>query len=82
MAHEVTRPNPTLHAVYQTVDLRPLLSQIRGLGRSADTPEERAIGATVTAAELRLNMRSTTPTGMIALSTSAAERGEEDMWED
>ena len=75
-------PNPALHAVHQEVDLRPLLQQIRGLGRSANTAEERAIGARVTAAELRVNRRSTTSTGTIHLSLSAAERGEEDTWRD
>ena len=49
ITHYVTRPNPALHAVHQEVDLRLLLQQIPGLGKSADTTEEKAIGARVTA---------------------------------
>ena len=64
------------------MDLHPLLQQIRGVCRSADTVEERAIGVRVTAAELRLNRRPITPTGTIDLSKNATERGEEDIWGD
>ena len=79
--HQVTCPNSALHAVHQEVDLRPLRQQIRGLGRSANTTE-RTIGASVTAAEIHLNRRSTTSTETIELLRSAAERGEEGMWGD
>ena len=59
-----TRPRTRIQrAVHQEADLRPVLQQIRDLGLSACTAEERLIGARVTAAELRLNRRSTTPTG-------------------
>ena len=80
ITHQVTCPNPALHEVQQDVDLHGLLQQIRGIGRSTDTAEERAIGARVTVAELRLNRRPTTPTGTIDLSRNATERGEEDIW--
>ena len=82
ITHQVTCPNPALHEVHQDVDLHGLLQQIRGIGRSADTAEETAIGARVTAAELRLNRRPTTPTGTIDLSRNSTERGEEDIWGD
>ena len=64
------------------MDLHGLLQQIRGIRRSADTAEERSIGARVTAAELRLNRRPTTPTGTIDLPRNATEREEEDIWGD
>ena len=76
LTYQVTCPNPTLHEIHREVDLQSLLQQIRGVGRSADTAEERAIRARVTAAELR---PSRTPTGSGDLSGSAAERGEEDI---
>ena len=82
ITHQVTFPHPTLHALHQEVDLQPLFQQIRGFGRPADTVEDRAIGANITAAELRFNRRFTTPIGPIRLSRSAAERGEEDIWGD
>ena len=50
-ARQVTCPNPALHEVHQEVDLHPLL-HARTIGRSVDTPDERAIRIRVTAAEL------------------------------
>ena len=82
ITHQVMRPNLALFEVHQDVDLHGLLQQIRGIGRSAETAEERAIGARVTALDLRLNRRPTTPTGTIDLSRNATERGEEDIWGD
>lgn len=77
ITHQATCPNLALHKVHQEVDLHPLLQHIRGLGRSADTAEEREIGARVAAAaELRLNRRSIIPTGTIDLSRDATGRGE------
>ena len=52
-ARFVGGPNPALREV-QEVDFQPLLQQVLILGRSADTPDERAIRSSVTAAELRL----------------------------
>ena len=50
-AHLVTCPNPALHEEHQEVDLHPRLQQIRALGRSVNTTEEREIRDRVTAAE-------------------------------
>ena len=72
-------PILALYAMHQELDLHPLLQQIRGLGGSADMVRERAIDDRVTAAELRLSRRSTTPTGTADSSRSATERGEEDI---
>ena len=79
LTYQVTCPNPALYEVHREVDLQSLLQQIRGVSRSADTAEERAIRARVTAAELHLSRRFTTPAGAVGLSRSAAERGEEDI---
>ena len=70
---------PALHEVHQEVDLHPLLQRIGGLAGPAGKGKERAIDASVAAAELRLNRRSTTTTETIELSRSAAERGKEDV---
>ena len=82
LTYQVTFPNPALHEVHREMDLQSLLQQIRGVGRSADTAEERAIRTRVTAAELFLSRGSTTPIGAVDLSRSAAERREEDIWGD
>ena len=57
-ARHVTRPNPILHEVHQEVDLHPLLQQVRTIGRSVATSDERAIRNRVTAAELHLRSRT------------------------
>ena len=82
LTYQVTCLNPAPHEVHREVDLQSLLQQIRGVGRSAGTAEARAIRARVTAAELRLSRRSTTPIGTVDLSRSAAERREENIWGD
>ena len=85
LTHQVTCLNPVLHAVHQEVDLHTHLQQIHGLGRFADTAEERTINARVTAANLQLSRSSTTLSGTVDLSRSASERGEEEIvgdWRD
>lgn len=79
LTHRVSCPNPALHAVHQEVNLHTLLQQICGLGGYADTSEERAIDARVTAAKLRLPRSSTTSTGTVDMSRSANDRAEEDI---
>ena len=59
------------------MDLHPLLQQVLTLGRSADTPEERAIRSRVAAAELRLRSRTHLEPEWVDLSRSATERGED-----
>ena len=61
------------------MDLHPLLQQVLTLGRSADTPDERAIRSRVAAAELRLRSRTDLEPEGVCLSRSATERGEEDL---
>ena len=82
VAYQVTCPNPASHELRQEVDLHPLLQKLQGLGGPTGTAEERATDATVVAAEVHLNRRSTTATETIDLSRSATERGEEDIWGD
>lgn len=48
LTHQVTSPNPGLHALHQGVDLHNFLRQIHSLGGLADTAEEKAIYARVT----------------------------------
>ena len=61
------------------MDFHPLLQQVLTLGRSADTPDERAIISRVAAAELRLRRRTHLEPEWVDLSRSATERGEEDL---
>lgn len=62
------------------MDIHPLLQQIRALGRSANTTEERVIyRERITAAELPLLRRTQTSPERVDLSRSATERGEEDL---
>ena len=61
------------------MDLHLLLQQVRALGRSMDTAEERATRDRVAAAELRLKGRVQITPETVDLSRSATERGEEDM---
>lgn len=79
LAHQATCPNPGLHAVHQEVVLHTRLEQIRGLGGSVHTAQERATDVRVPVAELHISRRSTIPTGTIDLSRSATERGEENI---
>ena len=72
-------PNPALHEEQQEVDLHPLFQQIRALGRSVDTAEDRATRDRVTAAELRLMGRVYMTPETVDSSRSATERGEEDI---
>ena len=51
-ARQVTCKHPALHEVQQEVDLHPVLQQVLSLGRSADTPDERAIRSRAAAGEL------------------------------
>ena len=78
-ARHVTCPNPALHEVHQEVDLHPL-QQIRAIGRTPDTPDERAIRNRVTAAELRLRSRTHISPERVDLTRSATERNEEDLF--
>lgn len=58
--------------------LQTLVQQIRVLGRSVDTTEERAIVDTVTAVELLLLTRAhTNPTKGLPIAKCLTERGEE-----
>ena len=61
VTYQVTCSNPALHEVHQEGYPHLLLQQIQGLGGPTDTAEERAIGARVVAAELRLNRRGPLP---------------------
>lgn len=79
LTREVTCQYPALYVVHTGENLNFFLQQIRGLDRSAHTAEERAIGVRVTAAELRLSGRFTTPTGTTDLSWSATWREGEDV---
>lgn len=63
----------------ESTNLGPLFPQIRLLGLSATTTEERAIRNRVIAAERRLLGGTNTPPDKVKLSRSAAERGEEDI---
>lgn len=56
--------------------LHPLLKQIRALGRSAETTEERVITERVSAAKLRVLRRTPTSPERVGLSWEATERGE------
>ena len=47
---QVTCPNPALHEEHQEVDLHPFIQQIRAIGRSVDTTEERKIRYRINAA--------------------------------
>ena len=76
-ASQVTCPNPGLHEEHHEVDIYPLLHQIRALGRSVDTTEERIIRERVTAAELWFLRRTHTSPERVDLSRTATERGEE-----
>ena len=76
--HQVTCPNPALHAVHQEVDLHPLLQPSCGLGGPTDT-EERAIDARVTAVELRRSRRSTTTNETVDSSRRQTARRLEDI---
>ena len=78
---QVTCPNPALHEA-QEVDLHPLLQQILTLGRSANTPDERAIRSGAASAELRLRSRTHLESEGVDLSRSATERGDEDLQEE
>ena len=69
-ARQVTSPNLALHEAQQDVDLHPLLQQVLTLGRSADTPNERAIRSRVAAAELRLRGRTHLEPEWVDLSRS------------
>ena len=75
-ARQVTCPNPALHEVQQEVDLHLLLQQVLTLGRSAD---ERTITSRVAVAELRLRSRTHLEPEGVDLSSSATNRGEEDL---
>lgn len=77
-SYRETCPNLALHELQQDVDLHRLLEDIRGLGRSADTAEERAVRDRVTAAELRPQSESTSRPGTVGFLRSASARGEED----
>ena len=81
-ARHVTCPNPALHEVHQEVDLHPLLHQVRTIGMSVDTPDERAIRNRVTTAELCLRSRTHVAPERVDLSRSATERNEEDRFEE
>ena len=69
-----------LHEVRQEVDLHPILQQIRAIGRTADTPDDRAIRNRVTAAELRLRSRTHIALKRADLSRSTTERNEYDLF--
>lgn len=78
-AGEVTFPKQALREEQDQVNMYPLLQQLRALGRSADTTEERVIRERVSAGELRPRRRTHTCPERVGLSRGATERGEEDL---
>ena len=78
-ASQVKCSNPALHKEHHEVHIIPPFQQIRVLGRSADTTEERVIRERVAAAELRLLRRIRISPEKADYSRTATERGEEDL---